>query len=121
METPIFLGSYIFGAFYGYCGGAENDGGFFFVDFEEGENIVLGYSDVDELGETHPNSQSLFNALMTVVWTSIDKGEEEDVLNINNHSRELLGSDELYMSPGFDGDALAAISEAWNINLRFED
>lgn len=112
---------HIFGAYYGYCGGGSNDGGFFYIDLEHGDTETLDYSDVEELGESSPTTQDLFNNIMREVWLPI--ADEEDVLNISEYGKKLFAqsSDPLiHVSVGFDAELLSDISNQWRISTRFE-
>lgn len=109
----------IYGAYYGRVGGGVNDGGFFSVD-DENNVKHLDFSDVDELGETMPALQSLYEFLISRVWDVMD--EEDDTLILNETGKEMAAqADEgVFMSGDFDGDALADISKLWRIGVRFE-
>jgi len=112
---------HIFGAYYGYCGGGTNDGGYFHIDLENDIANTLDYSEVDEIGEEAPNSQALLNALMQAVWLPI--ADKEDVLNISDFGKKLFqesDNNQLYISENFDTDLLSAISNKWLISTRFE-
>ncbi len=109
----------IFGAFYGYAGGGEYDGGFFSIDQESWETNVLGYDDVEE----DEDSQT-FNALMVLCGETSD---DEDPSMLSEGGKTLLETgedtedgDRVVLINDFDGDLLSEVSEQWNISLRFE-
>ena len=114
-------GIVIYGAYYGYCGGGENDGGYFLIDIENSETRALGYDDVDSMSEEHPVARDLLEYLMSQVWGVMD--DKEGQLEPNESGKALLAVDgeDVYISDGFDGDILAGISEEWRLTLRFED
>ena len=112
--------TWIYGAYYGYGGGGENDGGFFCLN-SEGEIQHLDFGEVDELGSESPELQSLYESLIAKVWEVMDDDDGE--LKLNEAGTQLIADcdDGVYLSDGFDGDALAGISGEWKITLRFEE
>jgi hypothetical protein len=114
-------GIVIYGAYYGYCGGGENDGGYFLIDIENAENKLLGYDDVEALSQEHPIARDLFEYLMSQVWVVMDDNDGQ--LEPNEVGVALLNADNegVHLGHGFDGDALADISQEWPLTLKFED
>lgn len=113
--------TFIYGAYYGYCGGGVNDGGYFIIDVEGGEAHSFDYNDLDDFSEERSLTKNALEFLMSLVWAVME--ESDDMLEANELGARLLATaeDGYYASEGFDTDALAAISEQWRISLRFED
>lgn len=109
----------IYGAFYGYAGGGEYDGGFFEVDQSDWNVRILGYDEA----EGSDNSE-LFNELMALCGSMSD---DEDSSMLSKEGLELLESGEqaedeerVLILNNFDEDSLSDVSEQWNISLRFD-
>jgi hypothetical protein len=109
------------GAYYGYCGGGVNEGGYFVIDHENGDVRALEYSDIDELESDDPELAAIYNSLMQAVWALIS--EEDGELKLSAEGAELMAEaddEECCMSSGFDGDALDEVSQLWHMTLHFE-
>lgn len=109
----------IYGAFYGYAGGGEYDGGFFEVDQSDWNVRILGYDEAEGSDDSE-----LFTELMALCGSMSD---DEDSSMLSKEGLELLESGEqdedderVVILNNFDGDSLSDISEKWNISLRFE-
>lgn len=115
-------GGYVIrGAYYGYCGGGVNDGGYFVIDHENGDLRALDYSDVDEIEADNPELGRVYSALMQQVWTLIS--EDDDVLELSPAGVGLIAASPesgCYMSSDFDGDALDEVSKLWKMTQKFE-
>ena len=112
---------HVFGAYYGYCGGAVYDGGFFHKDWENDQ--VLDYSDIDKIGTEHPELSQVYNLLMQEIWKNIEQQDVDAPLKLTKHGLRLFNSTDskdLYTSDEFDGDSLDRVSENWKLPLRFE-
>lgn len=118
-------GIVFYGAYYGYSGGAVNDGGFFRIS--KSENSDLDYDEVEKLGSSNPNLEKLYSFLMSKVWEPIANEDAAYPLELSAIGKTLMkkshnwkGEGRFYMDDGFYGDELAEISEKWKIHLRFE-
>ncbi len=111
---------FIYGAYYGYCGGGVNDGGYFVIDVEGDEMHTFNYDDLDGFSEEKSLVREALEFLMSLVWAVMD--ENDNQLEATELGSRLLAAadDGSYASEGFDSDALAAISEQWRLSLRFE-
>lgn len=113
-------GDFIFGAYYGYAGGGENDGGFFSIDIENSITKHIDFSEFDEMQEDNRKHHSILEALMQKLWHYVD--EDEGVMELSANAHELqFDGDGFWLSNGFDGDMLSEISDMWLISLKFED
>lgn len=107
------------GAYYGYAGGGEYDGGYFKIDFEAETHNVLSFDEA----ESSEAFESL-EPLMAECGSFYDN--EDESYELTDYAKSLLsngiqdGDDVIYMDEDFDGDALSEISEQWVISLRFE-
>lgn len=107
------------GAYYGYVGGGEYDGGYFKIDFEADTHNVLSFDEA----ESSESFESL-EPLMAECGSFYDN--EDESYELTDYAKSLLsngiqdGDDVIYMDEDFDGDALSEISEQWVISLRFE-
>jgi ribosomal protein L40E len=111
----------VHGAYYGYCGGGVNEGGYFVINHEDDDVRALDYSDIDEIEADDPRLGGIYNSLMQQVWTLIS--EDDGALQLSIEGAELLaesGDSECCMSSGFDGDALDEVSKLWHLTLHFE-
>ena len=115
-EEKIF----IYGAYYGYCGGGVNDGGYFVIDVDGDEIHIFSYGDLDGFSDEKATIKDALEFLMSLVWAVMD--ENDNVLEANELGARLLAAaeDGFYASEGFDSDALAAVSEQWCLSLRFD-
>lgn len=110
--------SIILGAFFGYIGGGDYDGGFFLIDPEKSVNKIFSY---DEASTS--NYSEIFDNLMSVAGSFC---EDSDSSCLSKKGKALIKKSEkiegdlVYMSEEFDGDALAEISELWELTLKFE-
>lgn len=111
---------FIYGAYYGYCGGGVNDGGYFVIDVEDDEVHAFDYDDLDGFSEEKFLTKDALEFVMSLVWAVME--ENDSLLEANELGARLLAAaeDGFYASEGFDTDALAAISERWRLSLRFE-
>lgn len=107
------------GAYYGYTGGGEHDGGFFYIDIENDIHTTLDFSEAEE--DEHSD---LYNALMYECGRFYE--EDDGVYSLNEYSTGLIevGSQEddgaLFVDDEFDTDTLEQVSNQWVIGLRFE-
>ena len=111
----------VHGAYYGYCGGGVNEGGYFVINHEDDDVRAMDYSDIDEIEAEDPKLGGIYNSLMQQVWTLIS--EEDGALQLSTEGAELLAESddsECCMSSGFDGDALDEVSKLWHLTLHFE-
>lgn len=109
------------GAYYGYCGGGVNEGGYFVIDHENGDVRALEYSDIDELESDDPELAAIYNSLMQEVWKLLS--EDDGELKLSAEGEDLMAEaddTECCMSSGFDGDALDEVSQLWHMTLHFE-
>lgn len=112
-DDTIFL----LGAYFGYCGGGEYDGGFFIVAPAQGTFELVSYDEAD-----NSDYSEEFSALMAV---SGGFSSDEDPSECTDEALALLENadeddgDLIYQDSVFDGDALSELSEAWGISLRF--
>jgi hypothetical protein len=110
--------SLILGAYFGYIGGGEYDGGFFLIDFENSINKVISYDDA-----SNSDYSEIFDNLMGIAGGFC---EDSDSSSLSKKGRmlikkaEKLDGDFIYMDEDFDGDMLADISEIWQLTLKFE-
>jgi hypothetical protein len=116
-------GTVLHGAYYGYCGGGENEGGFFMVDIEANEDQNYTFDDIDNMRESDELLASLYDFLISSVWEPIHDNDGEGPLGLNDLGVSLLAESpdkSVYLGGGFDGDLLEGVSELWSISLRFE-
>ncbi len=108
------------GAYYGYCGGGANDGGYFSKIIGSDEFTLHDYSDVDELEESDPEAFKDFQSMMNDVWIMVEEDEGELVMSEAGQAlMTIKGEDNTFMSSEFDGDELDEVSANWSISLRF--
>lgn len=109
------------GAYYGYCGGGVNEGGYFVIDHENDDVRALEYSDIDELEADKPELAVIYNSLMQEVWKLLSEDDGELTLSAEGQSLMAEADEtECCMSSGFDGDALDEVSQLWHLTLHFE-
>ena len=109
------------GAYYGYCGGGVNDGGYFVIDHENGDVRALEYSDIYELESDDPELARIYNSLMQEVWKLLSEDDGELKLSAEGENLMAEADDtECCMTSGFDGDALDEVSQLWHMTLHFE-
>lgn len=119
--TPKPDGStYLHGAYFGYVGGGEYDGGFFFIDTENNEYSVLDYESVEGRDD-----KEAFNALMSLCGQCSDDEDPsqltEEASSLLNELGEETDDEELvYMTNAFDGDSLSEVSEQWPLFVKFQ-
>lgn len=108
------------GAYYGYIGGGENDGGYFRIDMERGVSEHLDYDGVERLSLVDPDQSMILESVMQVLWTLID--EDQGILALTDVGLKYYQPDDdgIWMDDEFNGDCLDEISHQWRIRLRFE-
>lgn len=113
-------GEEILGAYYGYAGGGDNDGGYFRINFENSVFEHLDFGELENLQEIEPESASRLESLMQYIWSLVSDDDEELVLT--QEGQEVFDPDDdgVWMDDAFDGDALEEVSNLWAISLRFE-
>lgn len=112
--------SYIHGAYYGFVGGGEYDGGFFFIDAVNDEFAVLDYDSIEEREE-----KNVFNQLMSLCGQYC---RDDDPSQLTEKASALLseigeetdGEEMVYMTSDFDGDSLSEVSEIWPLFIKFQ-
>jgi hypothetical protein len=110
--------SIVLGAYFGYIGGGEYDGGFFLIDFENSINKILSYDDASS-----SDYSEIFDNLMGIAGSFC---EDSDSSSLSKKGKMLIKKAEksegdfVYMDEDFDGDMLAEISEIWQLTLKFE-
>lgn len=112
--------SLIAGAYYGYTGGACNDGGFYVTDNENSENYVMDYDDLDARIAEGCDVSTHLKYLMQKVWEIIR--EDDNTLYLTEFGIGLVretGLIDPFTSGDFDGDLLGNVSRMWRINLGF--
>jgi len=114
-------GTVIRGAYYGYCGGGVNDGGYFIIDQENEDIRPLTYDDIDAIESENSALSQTYNGLMQEVWKVIsDEDGELQLTAIGAKLTSQSDDDEVYMSDSFDGDALDEISKVWQLATSFD-
>lgn len=117
---PGHESDFFFGAYYGYVGGGENDGGFFSIEIENSITKHIDFGEFDEMQEENKVHHSILEALMQKLWHYVD--ENEGYMELSANAEELqLDGDGIWLSNGFDGDMLSEISDIWLISLKFEN
>lgn len=108
----------IFGAYYGYTGGGEYDGGFFFIDSNINLQSLLSFNDVDA-----NENCNIFYSLLFECSKMYSNKEGKYILT--NYSKNLIKKGDktkdgiIFMDFDFDGDYLDNISQNWGISLKF--
>ncbi len=115
--VPDINGDFYLGAYYGYAGGGENDGGFFIIDSENSIHKHLNFDEFDELHESNELHHSILEHLMKKLWEFVD--EEDNTMKLTDCGLCLEKKDGIWISDNFDGDMLADISDLWTISLQF--
>jgi hypothetical protein len=115
--VPDINGDFCLGAYYGYAGGGENDGGFFIIDIENSIHKHVNFDEFDELYERNKLHHSILEHLMKKLWDFVD--EEDNAMTLTDCGLCLEKEDGIWISDNFDGDMLADISGLWSISLRF--
>lgn len=109
----------VLGAYYGYVGGGEYDGGFFLI--ENGDFRLLDFSEVEQ-----DENSSIFEELIFECGRMYEEIDGE--CKLTSYGQDLIeqsvevddGSEVVFMDADFDGDSLDEVSHAWAISLRFE-
>lgn len=112
--------SIIAGAYYGYSGGATNDGGFYVSDNENIESYVMNYEELESRRVDGCDVSEHQSYLMQKIWELIC--EDDNTLSLTNLGKELFNynvSSDIFISDNFDGDLLSVLSRMWQISLRF--
>jgi hypothetical protein len=108
----------IFGAFYGYAGGGDYDGGFFKLDTDTDEFSIRDYEQAEE--DEFSNIYTDLMQLCGQVFNADDSSElTEDGVALNELGDDHESGGRVSLLNNFDGDLLAGISENWNISLKF--
>jgi len=111
--------NHIYGAFYGYAGGGDYDGGYFSISQDDWEIQILGFDQAEE-----DQNSDTYNALMALCGKMSDD-EDGSMLSAEGLSLLKKGEDDgndgiVVLLNEFDGDSLSEVSEQWNISIRFE-
>lgn len=111
-------GQMVLGAYYGYAGGGEYDGGYFFIDIEKDIYQTKSYDEAEE----SPSAKH-YNTLMGLCGEFFSDDEPAD---LSKYSKELLANcppesdgSRVFCDELFDGDMLSQVSDLWVISLRF--
>ena len=115
--VPGANGDVCLGAYYGYAGGGDNDGGFFSIDIENSIHNHINFDELDEMCESNYFHHSILEGLMKKLWYFVD--EDDEIMTLTDHGLCLENIDGVWISDNFDGDFLAEISDLWSISLRF--
>ena len=115
--VPGANGDFCLGAYYGYAGGGENDGGFLSIDVENSVHQHISFDQFDEMHESNSFHHEILEALLKKLWVYVD--DDSGIMTLTEHGLSLESNDGLWISDNFDGDFLAEISELWSISLRF--
>ena len=115
--VPGANGDFCLGAYYGYAGGGDNDGGFFSIDIENSIHKHINFDELDEMCESNYFHHTTLESLMKKLWYFVD--EDDEIMTLTDHGLCLENIDGVWISDNFDGDFLAEISDLWSISLRF--
>lgn len=111
--------STVYGAFYGYAGGGEYDGGFFKINSADDINQVLSYDEAEE-----SDKSELFNNLMKICTGYCGEEESSELTEESHALLSTVEADEndekIFCDDDFDGDIFSEISNMWCISLRFD-
>lgn len=107
------------GAYFGYAGGGEYEGGFFFIDLEKDQHRVFTFDEIESLDD-----KAIYNDLMSICGQCSADDEPSNLTDDAIEMLEHFGEDaddgcRVCFINGFDGDIISEISEKWNISLRF--
>ena len=105
------------GAYYGYAGGGDNDGGFFSIDIENSIHKHINFDELEEMCESNVFHHSILESLMQKLWHYVD--EDNEIMTLTDSGLCLEHNDGVWVSDNFDGDMLSEISELWAISLKF--
>ena len=115
--VPGINGDFCLGAYYGYAGGGDNDGGFFSIDIENSIHKHINFDELEEMCESNVFHHSILESLMQKLWHYVD--EDNEIMTLTDSGLCLEHNDGVWVSDNFDGDMLAEISELWTISLKF--
>ena len=115
--VPGINGDFCLGAYYGYAGGGDNDGGFFSIDIESSIHKHINFDEHEEMRESNGLHHSILESLMKKIWHFVD--ENDEIMMLTDYGLSLEHNDGVWISDNFDGDMLAEISELWAISLKF--
>ena len=108
----------IYGAYFGYVGGAVYDGGYFHIDIEADVHDILSYDDAE--------SSEQKELLQEMISICCEFRNDEDPSECTEAANQLLENandeqgDKVFMDDDFDGDILSEVSELWEIRILFE-
>ena len=117
--VPGINGDFCLGAYYGYAGGGDNDGGFFSIDIENSIHKHVNFDELEEMRESNHLHYSILESLMKKIWHFID--EDDEIMILTDYGLSLVQNDGVWISDNFDGDMLAEISQLWAISLKFSN
>ncbi len=117
--VPGINGDFCLGAYYGYAGGSDNDGGFFSIDIESSIHKHINFDEHEEMRESNALHHSILESLMKKIWHFVD--ENDEIMTLSDYGLSLEYNDGVWISDNFDGDMLAEISQLWAISLKFSN
>ena len=111
--------TYTYGAYYGYIGGGEFDGGYYNSDLENAELTHISYDEISDFPEEEAN---ILGLLMKRLWELVD--DEDEVLELTETGNSFASqngdfADGVLIANNFDGNDLIGIN--WELTLYFEE
>jgi len=112
--------SQTYGAYYGYHGGAVNDGGFFRLSNNRRKQEIFDYAGLETIKEMEAN---ILENLMQKIWEIVDDQNGEGDLILTEAGNNLIKRnggvyDGVFTLNDFDGSLLAGIQ--WGLMLQFD-